>query len=152
MHKAIGSSRESMSVARGNIPREVLFWFKVNKTDSCWLWIGAKTSTGYGGFFDGTRTISSHIFSYESLVGPVPSGKVLDHVCETPLCVNPAHLEPVTHGENIKRHFVRNPRTKCEQGHSLSDGNIVIRKGYKTCLACERKYQKEYYQKRKSAV
>lgn len=87
-------------------PLEARFWPKVNKTDSCWLWTGAKTGAGYGMIREvghGGKMLMAHRVAYELLVGPIPEGLFLDHLCRTPLCVNPAHLEPVTCRENMRR-------------------------------------------------
>ena len=79
----------------------------------CHLWGGACTTTGYGAFGigstrDGTaRVVRSHRFAYVRAIGPIPDGLELDHLCSTPSCVNPAHLEPVTHAENMRRAVAR---------------------------------------------
>ena len=68
----------------------------------CWLWTGA-TVRGYGQFWQGDRKILAHRFAYVNLVGLVPIGKELDHLCRVRCCCNPAHLEPVTRRENMLR-------------------------------------------------
>jgi hypothetical protein len=79
------------------------FWPKVNKGETCWLWQGA-VATGYGVFNAGSgKAVYAHRFAYEELVGPIPNGLTLDHLCRTPRCVNPEHLEPVTQAENSRR-------------------------------------------------
>ena len=73
------------------------FWAKVNKTDTCWLWT-ASTLNGYGQIKAGGRfgkILLAHRVAYEMLVGPIPEGLQLDHLCRVTLCVNPKHLEPV---------------------------------------------------------
>lgn len=83
------------------------FWQKVEKTSSCWLWRGHVKATGYGqvAFERGPvkKKFLAHRVSYELLVGPVPQGLTLDHLCKVRRCVNPAHLEPVTQKENARR-------------------------------------------------
>lgn len=72
---------------------------------SCWTWTGHRDPKGYGRFCEGGRgnTRLAHRVAYAALVGPIPDGLDLDHLCVNPPCVNPAHLEPVTHEENIRR-------------------------------------------------
>ena len=98
--------RHCVNPAHLSLPRTAKerFWAKVKKTDGCWLWTGWKNDRGYGNFeVDSTRTVKAHRFAYEVLVGPIPDGLTLDHLCRNPSCVNPEHLEPVTLRENIMR-------------------------------------------------
>jgi hypothetical protein len=85
------------------------FWLRVGPHDeagACWLWHGT-TSRGYGYFesyASGSRVrMTAHRFAYEAFVGPIPVGLELDHLCRIRNCVNPAHMEPVTHAENMAR-------------------------------------------------
>jgi HNH endonuclease len=82
---------------------EERFWEKVNKTDSCWLWIAAVTHDGYGRFKLNKTHVLSHRFAYEQIKGTIPKGMQLDHLCKIKHCLNPEHLEPVTPQENSKR-------------------------------------------------
>lgn len=79
------------------------FWAKVNKTASCWLWTAGIEGDGYAIYWHGGTSHRAHRFAYKALVGPIKRGLVLDHTCGVRHCVNPAHLEPVTNAENIRR-------------------------------------------------
>ena len=88
-------------------PASERFWEKAKKTDTCWLWTAGRTRCGYGHFKEiatGTQLkwTRAHRFAYEELVGPIPDGLVLDHMCHQPLCVNPDHLRAVTQSENAR--------------------------------------------------
>lgn len=118
------------------------FWSRVDKTETCWLWTGAATNK-YGHSqvqFDG-RNVYVHRLSYELLVGPIPKGLVLDHLCRNARCVNPEHLEPVTLGENTRR-IVRAVRTHCKRGHALEGDNVVFEthggRTSRRCRECRR--------------
>ena len=110
---------------------EERFWPRVARggPDECWLWLGA-TDEGYGRFsISPSVRVRSHRFAYERLVGPIPDGLVLDHLCRRRVCANPAHLEPVTHRENIlrgtgmaARHVVK---THCANGHAFTPENTI---------------------------
>jgi hypothetical protein len=77
-------------------------------TDTCWHWRGAVTSSGYGSVGHEGRLWSTHRLAYELLIGPIPDGLHIDHLCLNKLCCNPWHLEPVTQQENRRRqHAVR---------------------------------------------
>ncbi len=73
---------------------------ELGRDDGCWVWLGA-TQKGYGAYADSkTNTVyRSHQLTYRLFVGAPPSGTELDHLCRIPACVNPQHLEPVTHKE-----------------------------------------------------
>ena len=76
--------------------QQARFWMRVTK-DYCWLWTGETATNGYGRANIDGRNQPAHRVAYEWLVGPVPDGLELDHLCAVRNCVNPVHLEPVTH-------------------------------------------------------
>ena len=79
------------------------FWKKVTKTDSCWIWNGAKNEEGYGFFGTGKfGSKSSHRFSWELINEKIPKGKELCHTCDNPSCVNPQHLFIGSHTDNMR--------------------------------------------------
>lgn len=92
----------------GRRPAIERFWEKVQRTDGgCWRWTGSIGGGGYGGFFWDGKAGYAHRFAYLTFIGPIPEGQELDHTCENTWCVNPDHVEPVKHGENIKRAYSR---------------------------------------------
>lgn len=115
---------------------------RVRKTDGCWIWVGAVNSgNGYGRI---NRTYA-HRYAYELLVGPIPEGLQLDHLCRVPLCVYPAHLEPVTPRENIRRGIKGVLTTHCPQGHPYDEentGKVKGRPAGRWCKACNRERSK----------
>lgn len=125
------------------------FWAKVNKTESCWLWTAA-TAGGYGRFRvrtdKGWAMRGAHRWAYEAVRGPIPAGLVLDHLCRVRSCVNPDHLEPVTHAVNIVRGTGASARnavkTHCPQGHEYTEENthvVTTTAGYgRVCRACRK--------------
>lgn len=117
--------------------REDYFWRHVDKTDSCWLWTG-HTRLGYGLFWNGSKMVSAHRYAYEMLVGEIPAGLGLDHLCRVTECVNPAHLEPVTQLENVRRgHRARGPVTHCRRGHLFTaETTYTDNRGRRQCKAC----------------
>jgi hypothetical protein len=128
-------------------PSEERFLLKVQKGESCWLWTAAKTH-GYGLFWNGTRQVPAHKFSYEFYVGPVPEGLQLDHLCRVRACVNPLHLEPVTCRENLLRGAGRTAinaaRTHCPYGHPYSGDNLYLKpNGNRECRTCNARRRAE---------
>jgi hypothetical protein len=113
------------------------FWPKVAKTDGCWLWTASLNNKGYGEFRFQGRTSLAHRVAYELLIGPIPEGLSLDHLCRNPRCVNPAHLEPVTHQENMRRTGPARIQAHCLRGHELKEPNLYVsRRGARSCRAC----------------
>lgn len=113
-------------------PEAERFWEKVMKTETCWLWTGAKASIyGHGKF----GRVKAHRWAYENLVGPIPTGLTIDHLCRVPACVNPEHLEPVKLAENIRRAAAA--QTHCKHGHPLDDA-YRDQYGYRHCRICRR--------------
>jgi hypothetical protein len=88
----------------------------------CWLWTGGYFHSGYGRFNYG-RQIGAHVFSYIAHHGDLPFGKVVHHVCNNKACVNPQHLEAVTHSENC-RAFFHDRRSGRVAGRVTAIGNL----------------------------
>lgn len=93
----------------------------------CWLWLAACNQKGYAMVWDRAqkRTRGAYLVVHEMLKGPIPQGYEPDHLCRTPWCVNPDHLEGVTHRTNLMRGTsfaaVNAIKTHCKRGHSLAD-------------------------------
>ena len=85
---------------RWSIPEQ---WYIPEPNTGCWLWLGGLNQKGYPQFKHQQRTWRAHRFMYERAKGPLPEGLTLDHLCRVRSCVNPDHLEPVTHAENCRR-------------------------------------------------
>jgi hypothetical protein len=131
---------------------EQRFWDKVALPDAngCLLWTAGRTGgKGYGSFWPTpARSVPAHQFAYELLVGPVPEGLELDHLCRVRACVAVAHLEPVTHQENVRRGDLPRvasqagrDRTRCKWGHEYTPENTYYPPcgtRPRQCRACRR--------------
>jgi len=114
----------------------------VDETTGCWVWTNA-TEEGYGRIRvggAGSKRTPAHRAMYEIVVGPIPDGLQLDHLCRNRACINPDHLDPVTLVENVLRGdgitATQARRTHCKRGHEYdavrSDGKGRI------CTTCRR--------------
>jgi len=119
------------------------FWNKVSPepNSGCWLWSGSATPLGYGMARRRGRTFYTHRLAYEAFVGPIPDRLDIDHLCRTPACCNPSHLEAVTHRENTRRGNAPSARVRranvCSRGHSLADA-YNFSNGKRRCRTCHR--------------
>jgi HNH endonuclease len=124
----------------------------VIEPNGCWSWTGA-TQKGYGALRVGGkngRTLRAYRLLYELHVGPISDGLELDHLCRNKLCINPAHLEPVTHQENMiradagkKTGALNRAKTHCANGHPYDDINTYWdSRGDRACRACKREWRR----------
>jgi hypothetical protein len=145
------------------------FWSKVDRDGplperqpelgACWLWLAGCFANGYGAFTFERRLVKAHRHAYEQLVGPIPGGLVIDHLCRNTGCVNPAHMEPVTNAVNLLRGEgigARNlAKTHCKHGHEFTPEN-TYRFGpdnrYRSCRACAREKDRRARERRKAAA
>ena len=126
------------------------FWEKIEPepNSGCWIWIGASKQYGYGCFGWLGKIELAHRLIYRHMVGSIPDDLELDHKCRFPACVNPRHLEPVTHRENMLRGenptALNSRRMICSNGHPFNPENTYIPPSEprrRRCRICMRKQQ-----------
>lgn len=133
------------------------FWQNIEKTETCWPWRGNFRPNGYGrheGFYEGSyQVLSAHRMSYVLHHGPIPEGLTIDHLCRNRACVNPAHLEVVSVGENILRGIspwaVNKAKTHCKYGHEFTEDNTRMDgAGNRACRICDHRRRQTANQRR----
>lgn len=134
---------------------------------ACWIWQKALDRDGYG-VIQAIRRDSAHRVAYLAFVGPIPDGRVLDHTCHSTdafcpggndclhrRCVNPAHLEPVTVGENTQRgtspSALNARNTHCHRGHEFTPENTYSRHDGRACRACQNTASSDYKRRKREA-
>lgn len=135
------------------------FWARVQKTDTCWEWIGYRADTGYGRFLcDPSRRpfVLAHRFSYELANGPVPEGLHVHHECRNRACVNPAHLRAVNRKDHVRLDggfmAAKAMQTSCVNGHPYDAENTKYSpNGTRYCRECNRIRGNEVYRRRGKA-
>lgn len=140
---------------------------RVVRDGDCWRVTGPLRKDGYSQIEISGKKVLGHRLTYEHFAGPIPDGLVLDHVwergCKFRSCVNPAHLEPVTHSENVRRGTQAertrarfdafwNNRTHCDHGHDLAEVGIDTEPatGHRKCRACHLKQRSETHRRAKA--
>lgn len=160
------------------LPEVGAFWRKVAQfnSDDCWPWTARIEWDGYGrfGVIRGVRgspiNMRAHRVAYALVIGPIPPGAKLDHVCHNAdaacpggpscqhrRCCNPGHLEPVTSRVNVLRGrgvtAINAARTECVDGHPFSVENTYMTpNGRRMCKQCQRRREAEQYARRKATA
>lgn len=126
---------------------------QIRITDAgCWEWQGYRQPAGHGRFRAGGRKVLVHRWVYEHLVGPVPDGLELDHLCRNPPCCNPDHLEAVDHRTNTLRGVgpaaLNAQKIECPKGHPYDAANTYVDSlGRRVCRTCRSAWQRTYRRK-----
>ena len=128
---------------------------KVEKTETCWVWNGSKNKgkNSYGYIWFNRKNTLVHRIMYQIHKGDIPDGKEIDHLCRNKGCVNPDHLEAVSHRENMLRANVGwkcREKTHCPKGHEYTPENTRITHGSRSCKACESPYNKRRWAQSKA--
>ena len=122
--------------------------------NECWLWMGSRTSLGYGKFYWEGKHTSAHRAMYKTFINPDIDGLDVDHLCRNPSCTNLLHLEAVTSKENTLRGIsppaVNVMKTHCKRGHEFTPENTYITKGgNRSCIICKRaSWMRGYYERK----
>lgn len=134
---------------------EEQFWPYVmpEPNSGCWIWMGNLNRSGYGRVSQGGKRIMAHRVSFEIHKGALPAGMEIDHRCSVRCCVNPDHLEAVTHAENCRRTGQRKRqwnsyKTECPYGHPYSGVNF---KGRRICHTCRARENRKYRARQRAA-
>lgn len=123
----------------------------------CWNWKGKPGTGGYGRCWDGKKSVLAHRFSYTYFKGEIPHGLEPDHLCRNRICVNPDHLEVVTHQVNVRRGLLpllsanrgrqyQESKTHCSNGHPFNEENTYIRidRPGRECKTCRRESNRRW--------
>lgn len=140
-----------------NVTQEERVWSAIDSSvDGCWVWSRGTNNRGYGViWFDGRKQLAHRVI-YTMVVGPIPDGMVIDHLCRNTRCVRPDHLEAVTQLVNIARGYsppnLNSRKTHCPAGHAYTESNTRYNKhGYRECRECKRRRNREAKARRKAA-
>ena len=116
---------------------------RVIQAGACLVWTGPTAGEGYGNTTFGTRDrLYVHRIAVEATTGEIPPGMEVDHLCRNRVCVNPDHLEVVTHEENVRRARAWFVKPVCPRGH---DDFFIDKTNARHCRVCDRDRKRSKY-------
>lgn len=147
-----------MGVRRSAVDRFNDFYIP-EPNSGCWLWLGCLTRDGYPQFYGAEGSVvRAHRFIFELTRKKIPEGLTIDHLCRVRCCVNPDHMEVVSHVENMRRGTIwqyHSSKTECPKGHRFSPENTYLRPAnqyrgaQRVCRECNRLAQIDYRERKK---
>ncbi len=149
--------REDTPEARAYFRERLLSLSIPEPNTGCWLWMKGERHGGYGQIRHNGKDLPAHRLSYEIFVRPIPPEHTIDHLCRTPACINPDHLEAVPHRVNLLRRTIgilgpEKCATHCINGHPFSGDNLRVdpKTGRRCCRTCDREKQRICVARRKA--
>jgi hypothetical protein len=129
-----------------NLAERIQSLFFEEPVTGCWIWTGRLDKDGYGRLCFGGKESAAYRVSFELYRGPIPHGFEPDHLCRVRFCINPWHMEPVTHKVNLLRGMslqaMNARKTECPQGHPYSEENTMLQKVgdavWRHCKSCRK--------------
>lgn len=133
-HRKDGATETLMPIHLRTATAEEKFFRYTVASKSCWWWEGPTNENGYGVLTHDYQDTYAHRWIWDHLVGTIPEGMTIDHLCTNKRCVNPEHLEVVSRSvNNLRRH---GNRVFCKRGHSMSDAYQRPDGGGRMCRTC----------------
>lgn len=143
---------------RGTIQERMASRHSRDDNTGCWNWTGALSAGKYGSIYYEGRMQKAHRVMWILTNGPVPTGLDLDHLCRNMKCINPAHLEPVTRAENLRRSPImtnqNEGKTHCIRGHEFTPENTRFKpgSGHRVCKTCMRMHIRNWRARNADAI
>lgn len=140
-------ARRKESIGASDAKKRFMSCVQKCANTGCWIWVGGVGPGKYGAFQHNKKRTTAHRFSHILFKGPVTHGLVVDHLCRNTRCVNPDHLEEVTHAENVRRGnggLHQRSKTHCPRGHEYDAENTGRQKSGRYCRKCDRAKHRRY--------
>ena len=125
---------------------------KPAKESSCWLWVGAKGSNGYGQMQWGPKKQQAHRIAWMIYRGPIPKDITVDHLCRVKACVYPMHLRLMTMLDNVMDGCRNIKKTHCPKGHEYNKENTIRYRTFRYCRTCKQANDRTHHLKYRDRI